>query len=234
MKANKSLVVSLILSAVAVVCSIFTLFYCLLQNNSVKPDEEIFNENINKVVEIRGSNDNSTWGYGTGCFIDINGLILTNRHMVYSEAQAKYYDVIQVRLPTENDFVDATVERVSETDDIATIKIAINSPSYFSLANGVSDGMEIYTLGNPKGFGLSFTKGNVSSKLRNVTYNGKTMQAMQTSLIVNEGNSGGPVFDKDGKLVGVVSFRLRDENADVIQGVSFCVPLHIIKTFINN
>ena len=91
-----------------------------------------------------------------------------------------------------------------------------------------------YTIGNPNGFGLSFTKGNVSASLRNVVYNAQTIPAIQTSLVINEGNSGGPVFNQNGELLGLISFRLKDNNANVIQGVSFAVPAIEIKSFLAN
>jgi len=198
-----------------------------------KTDEQVFDENINKVVEIKVSNDGETWGYGTGCFISSDGLILTNKHMVYSESLETNYTIIQVRLPTETDFIDASIIKISESVDLATIKINRQNCDYFDIENNVKNGEEIYTIGNPNGFGLSFTKGNVSSSLRNVIYNDTTIQAIQTSLVINEGNSGGPVFNKDGKLLGLISFRLKDKNGEVIQGVSFAIPSNQIIIFLN-
>lgn len=220
-----------LISAFALALSVFAIIFCCFVLFA-KTDDQVFNENINKTVEIRVSMDGENWGYGTGCFIDRNGTILTNKHMVYSEANASNYEKVQVRLPTEDDFIDAEIKKISENDDLATISIARENTPYFELANKISDGQEIYTIGNPSGFGLSFAKGNVSSKLRNVQYNDKNILAMQTSLVINEGNSGGPVFDKAGKLVGLVSFRLKDSSGNVIQGVSFAVPATQIQTFL--
>ncbi len=230
---NKFLILNLIFSIVTIIFSVVAVCVCFIRTAPEKSDEDIFYENIHKAVEIRVSNDEETWGYGTGCFISSDGVILTNKHMVYSDKHMDYYDTIQVRLPSENDFMEATVMKVSETDDLATIKIDKKNQAYFSLANTLKDGEEIYTIGNPNGFGLSFLKGNVSSKLRNVIYEEKTINAIQTSFVVNEGNSGGPVFNKDGALVGIISFRLKDKSGNVIQGVSFAVPYTIIQNFLS-
>ncbi len=232
MKKEKLSIYTIIISLVAIFCSIFSICFCIVQKGSIKTDEEIFNENINKVVEIRVAS-NDSWGYGTGCFISSDGLILTNKHMVYSEREGSYYETVQVRLPSELDFVDAIVVNMSENDDIAVIQIAKNNQQYFKLCNfnTVNNGEEIYTIGNPNGFGLSFVKGNVSCKLRKVTYEETSIEAIQTSIIVNEGNSGGPVFNKKGELVGIISFRLKDKFGDVIQGVSFAVPSYRIYQF---
>lgn len=224
---------SLIISIFAFVISVFAIVYCCIVFMQ-KTDEQVFNENINKTVEIRISNDGDTWGYGTGCFVSSDGLVLTNKHMVFSENSNANYSIIQVRLPCENDFVDASVVKVSTEVDLATIQIERENTQYFKISNQVNNGQEIYTIGNPNGFGLSFTKGNVSSSLRNVIYNDSTIQAIQTSLVINEGNSGGPVFNQNGELVGLVSFRLKDKYSSVIQGVSFAVPAQQIAQFLKD
>lgn len=222
---------SLVLSIFAFVLSVFAVVYCCIVLMQ-KTDEQVFNENINKTVEIRISNDGVTWGYGTGCFVSSDGMILTNKHMVFSKSLNANYETIQVRLATESEFLDASIVKISTEVDLALIKIERKNTQYFSIANSVNNGQEIYTIGNPNGFGLSFTKGNVSSNLRNVIYEDETIQAIQTSLVINEGNSGGPVFNKNGDLLGLISFRLKDRRGEVIQGVSFAVPSQQITQFL--
>ncbi len=115
---------------------------------------------------------------------------------------------------------------------MAAIKINKQNTSYFELNKNICNGETIYTIGNPNGFGLSFTNGVVSSQERNVIHEGVTIKTFQTSFVINEGNSGGPIFDKNGKLLGIISFRLKDKNNDVISGVTFCLPYTTIKNFI--
>lgn len=176
--------------------------------------------------------DETNWGYGTGFFLNDDGLILTNKHMVFNEALGQNYQFIKVRKGSETDYVDAEIVSISPDCDLATIKCNKKS-NYFNTIGEATVGETVFTIGNPNGFGLSFTKGNVSSNTRNVIYNEKTIKALQTSFVINEGNSGGPVFNKDGKLVGIISFRLKDKNGDVIQGVSFAIPSEQIKQFLN-
>ncbi len=198
-----------------------------------KPNvSKIYDKNIMKVVEIKISDDETTWGYATGCFVDNKGLILTNKHVVYNNTTMQNYTIIQARLADSEEWISATVIKVSDTDDLALIKIEKQNTSYFKIKKDVKNGEEIYTIGNPNGFGLSFTTGVVSSNYRKILYNGQTINTIQTSLVINEGNSGGPVFSNDGKLVGLVSFRLKDRNSDIIQGVSFAIPASEIKDFI--
>lgn len=194
----------------------------------------VFNNNVLKVVEIKVSDDELTWGYATGFFIDNNGTILTNKHVAYNSSTSANYSVIQVRLANVDEWIDAEVVKVSETDDLATIKINKQNTSYFKMKDNITNGETIFTIGNPNGFGLSFTTGVVSSSERYVIHNEQSIKTFQTSFVINEGNSGGPVFDKDGKLLGIISFRLKDRNEDVIQDVSFALPSSTIKLFLQS
>lgn len=194
--------------------------------------EQIFDENILKVVEIKVSDDEETWGYATGCFIDKHGTIITNKHVVFNTSTNENFQIIQVRLANEENWIEAEIKKISQEYDIALIKIEKNNTHYFTLEKNYKNGETIYTIGNPNNFGLSFTSGVISSKLKIVSYNSEQTPTIQTSLVINEGNSGGPVFNKSGKLIGIISFRLKDKYGDVIQGVSFAIPANIIKDFI--
>lgn len=228
-KKEKILTISCVVLSLFLILNFCVIFYFMNLSTS-----KIFDKNILKVVEIKVSDDEITWGYATGCFINSNGTILTNKHVAYNSTTEKNYDIIQVRLANENEWLKANVLKISDNEDLALIKIERKNTHYFKFASKVANGENIYTIGNPNGFGLSFTKGVVSSNLRNVLYNEKTIEAIQTDFVINEGNSGGPVFNEDSELVGIISFRLKDKNNDVIQGVSFAIPINNIKNFINN
>jgi len=227
---NKTLIINYIVLGILFVFNIFASIYMVNSHDT----KNIFNENILKVVEIKVSDNELTWGYATGCFIDSNGTILTNKHVAFNSLTNANYNTIQVRLANIDEWINAEVLKVSENDDLAKIKINRQNTEYFTFESSVSNGETIYTIGNPNGFGLSFTDGVVSSNLRNVIYNELTIPSIQTSFVINEGNSGGPVFNKHGKLVGLISFRLKDKNEDVIQGVSFAIPINIISNFLKD
>lgn len=229
---KKALVINYIILITLFILNIFASIYFFTVNSTVNNTAWIFNENILKVVEIKVSDDEQTWGYATGFFIDANGTILTNKHVAYNSLTNRNFNIIQVRLPTEDEWYEANVVKVSETDDLATIKIDKTNTNYFKLEENISNGESIYTIGNPNGFGLSFSSGVISSSERNVIYNEQTITAIQTSLVINEGNSGGPVFNSNGNLVGIISFRLKDKYGEVIQGVSFALPSSKVETFL--
>lgn len=228
MKNNKIIIINYIILAILFILNIFASVYFFTSNDT----SIIFNNNILKVVEIKVSDNSLTWAYATGFFINNDGTILTNKHVACNSSTNQNYNIIQVRLANEDKWYDANVVKTSESDDLATIKIDKTNTDYFKLKENISNGESIYTIGNPNGFGLSFTSGLISISKRNVIYNDQTIQAIQTSLVINEGNSGGPVFDRNGDLLGIISFRLKDKYGEVIQGVSFALPSSTIKTFL--
>ena len=228
MKKNIVLIASILLSFLLLILVSLSVFYF----NHNKP-ENIFDRNISKVVEIKVSNDNVNWGYATGCFIDNNGTILTNKHVVQSSSSGERYGQIMVRTADSEEWVTAEIVKVSEEHDLATIKCNLQKDS-FSLSENVKNGETVYTIGNPDGFGLSFISGVVSSNSRNVVYEGKTINTIQTSFVINEGNSGGPVFNKKGELLGIISFRLKNNQGEVVQGAAFVIPTKSINNFLQN
>lgn len=225
---NKTIVAVLFVNFIVLSIAIFLNIYLVTKEDTVS----IFNKNILKVVEIKTSNDEDSWGYATGVFVASDGTILTNKHVVNNSLTGSNYKYVKVRVSTENEWIDAEIIKVGYDVDLATIKINRKNTKYFKIHSKILDGETIYTIGNPNGFGLSFTSGVISSSLKNVIYNGNNIKAVQTNFVINEGNSGGPVFNKSGKLIGIISFRLRDKSNEVIQGVSFAIPSYLIKNFL--
>ena len=202
--------------------------YFVIPNSSTA---NIFDETIKKTVEIRIYNNSNNYGYATGAVISNDGQILTNKHVVkYSDDD--YFKFIEVRFYDSEEYLQATILKISEENDLAIIKINKNTNNFFKTDKTIKTGIEVYTIGNPNGFGLSFSKGYISAAKRNVTYNGLTMNVIQTDLVINEGNSGGPLFNKKGNLIGIISFRLRDSKEEVITGVSFAVHIDEINSFL--
>ena len=231
MKINKDFTISKVTYYCLVIVMIMVCLAGVFMTSANRP-ELVFEENINKVVEIKVADDESTYGYATGFFVDKNGTIITNKHVVINSETKQPYKKILVATATEEEFIQAEVVKVSETDDIAMIRVDKKKTTHFKFAKGVENGERIYTIGNPSGFGLSFTEGVVSSNSRNVIYNGQTINCIQAGLVINEGNSGGPVFNINGELVGIISFRLKDNKNEIIQGCAFVIPVQTIKNFI--
>lgn len=225
---KKSIIINYIILGLLFVLNIFANIYNLTSVNT----KNIYENNILKVVEIRTTDDNINWSYATGFFVDTKGTILTNKHVILNSKTNITYNTIQVRLANEDEWINAEILKIAETDDLSKIKINKDTPNYFKLEKNLSNGETIFTIGNPNGFGLSFITGVVSSSERNVIHDEQSIKIFQTSFVLNEGNSGGPVFNKFGNLVGIISFRLKDRKNEVIHGASFALPYSTIKSFL--
>jgi len=151
--------------------------------------------------------------YGAGVVVDRAGLVLTNLHVV-SNAHS-------VTITT---FGGSPISaKVLDTDadlDLALLSASLTSPLPVAAdlgstaALGVGD--EVLAVGSPRKMFFSVSRGMVSFPNRLL----EGVEYVQTDLPINEGNSGGPLVDRQGRVVGIVSFILRDS-----QGLSFALPI---------
>ena len=68
----------------------------------------------------------------------------------------------------------------------------------------------------------------------NVSYNGVTRNVIQCDLTISDGNSGGALVNFKGNLVGITTFRLKDQSNNIIYGISYCIPINTVLEYINN
>lgn len=198
--------------------------------NSEPSINEIYAQNIQKVVEIKVDFDGVV-AYGTGAVVKSDGTILTNRHVVQKSTSLEVANHVYVRFVNDKNYREAQILKISEKDDLALLKIDAKCQS-FSIKAKWNVGQIVYTIGNPSNFGLSFSSGVISSEVRNVVLEEISRRVMQISMVANEGNSGGPIFNEFGELLGIVSFRVRDNSGDIIQGIVFAVPSDSIIDFL--
>ncbi|MCF7928375.1 MAG: trypsin-like peptidase domain-containing protein [Spirochaetales bacterium] len=163
---------------------------------------------------------------GSGFFIDPRGYIITNHHVIKSEVDPEYegYSRLFVRLydrPEER--IPAKVVSYDEVFDIALLKVE-KTPQYtFSFPEPVEPeiGEQIFAIGSPVGLENTITSGIVSAVNRRFLQLG---DALQVDVPVNPGNSGGPVINQDGRLVGIVFAGL-----ETFEGLNFIIPSHWVR-----
>ncbi len=165
------------------------------------------------------SENNVMRGAGTGFIIDPEGFIITNEHVI------KGADRIRVKLADGRER-KATVRGVDAATDLALLKI--DATDLEALALGDSDavrvGDPVIAIGNPLEYEHSVTSGIVSAKGRKV-YNDKPYEDfIQTDAAINRGNSGGPLLDQAGEVIGVNTVIRVDG-----RGISFAVPSNVVK-----
>ena len=162
-------------------------------------------------------------GTGTGIIMTDNGYIATNHHVIEDGERIKvtFYD---------GSYALADIVGSSEMDDLAVIKVNKSGlpAATFARSEECYVGQTVYAIGAPAGpeFGWTTTRGIISYKDREVKmYDDsgslqKKLRLIQTDANVNPGNSGGPLINTKGEVVGVVSMKL----ADGYEGIGFAIP----------
>ncbi|MFL6579141.1 MAG: Do family serine endopeptidase [Burkholderiales bacterium] len=158
-------------------------------------------------------------GLGSGFIISSDGLILTNAHVVADATE------ISVKLTDRREF-EAKVLGVDKRTDIAVLKIEAKNLPAVKLGK-VSDlkvGEWVAAIGSPFGFDNTITSGIVSAKARSLP-DENYVPFIQTDVAVNPGNSGGPLFNMDGEVVGVNSQIFSRTGG--FMGLSFAIPIDV-------
>lgn len=159
---------------------------------------------------------------GSGFVISEDGYILTNYHVIEDAYSGGY----EIKVMFYNgDSYTAEVKGFDRNNDIAVLKIEAEGLNAAEL--GTSDslfvGDTVYAVGNPLGeLSYSMTSGMVSATDRLITTEEGTMTMFQIDAAVNEGNSGGPVYNTSGQVVGVVTAK---SNEDGTEGLGFAIPI---------
>jgi S1-C subfamily serine protease len=172
--------------------------------------EDLFKQVKESVVCI--SHDQ---GLGSGFFIDSKGLIATNRHVVGLKKE------VIVRLSDSKEIPGRVVRSFRETD-LAFVKAEADRVKYVPLANPatIKEGQSVCAIGSPEGYHNSLTKGIVSATGRYV--HGKHF--IQTDASINHGNSGGPLLNDHGEVIGVNTWGY-----DGYEGLNFAIPVDVLN-----
>lgn len=172
-----------------------------------------------------GSDDKYYWG--TGIILTRDGYIVTNSHVVEGTCRAK------VTLFDDREF-DVKLVGYDKRSDIAVLKIEAKGllPAEFCDGDNLVVGDRAVAIGNPLGheFRSTMTEGIISGIDRDISYNGTTMTLLQTSAPINEGNSGGPLFNMYGQVIGITNMKMSNSAGVTIEGVGFAIPSRTVKS----
>jgi len=158
-------------------------------------------------------------GFGSGFIISSDGYVITNAHVVDSAAE------IIVELQDQREY-DATLVGSDKTTDIALLKLDAQGLPTVNIgdSDNLKTGQWVLAIGSPFGFEHTATQGIVSALARSLpddTY----VPFIQTDVAVNPGNSGGPLFNTDGDVIGVNSQIFSRSGG--YQGLSFAIPINV-------
>jgi serine protease Do len=160
-----------------------------------------------------------THGLGSGFIVDPNGIILTNAHVV-SDA-----DEVIVKLTDKREF-KAKVIGIDKLSDVAVLKIEAKDLPTVKIGEpkDARVGEWVIAIGSPFGFENTVTAGIISAKSRSLPDEGY-VPFLQTDVAVNPGNSGGPLFNMNGEVIGINSQIFSRSGG--YQGLSFAIPINV-------
>ena len=196
-------------------------------SGAVYTAEQVYGAAVNSVVgittEIVGTN---IWGQttssaasGTGFIISEDGYILTNNHVIESSSS-------QTVMLYNGESYDAKVIAADELNDVAVLKIEASglTPVTIGDSDTLNIGQTIYVIGNPLGeLTYTLTGGLVSALDRAINTDGSPINMFQIDAAVNAGNSGGPVLNASGEVVGVVTAKYSSTG---VEGLGFALPIN--------
>ena len=197
-----------------------------------------YNLALKQVVGINSDITTNVWGMqvqgsvsGTGFVISEDGYILTNYHVIEDAYNTNSPITVMFSSESGYDTTEYTAEVIGfeRNNDVAVIKIDATGLSAATLGSS-SDllvGDTVYAVGNPLGeLTYSMTPGIVSATDRVITTEEGRMNMFQISAAVNEGNSGGPVYNAYGQVVGIVTAKPNTSSSSTsTEGIGFAIPV---------
>lgn len=192
--------------------------------------QEIYVKAIDSVVSIScsGYGGNAS---GTGVILSKDGYIVTNCHVVENAA------AIQVELSDDRIF-PAQLIGSDAVSDLAVLYIDADglTPAEFGDSGALRVGDAVAAIGDPLGAELrgTMTNGIVSAINRDLTTGGRTMTLIQTNAALNEGNSGGPLLNCYGQVVGINTMKIGDYVSSAgVEGLGFAIPSTTVQEIVN-
>ena len=199
------------------------------QDNGL-PLQEIYAKNIDSVVSITCSYRNGS-STGTGVIFSEEGYIITNHHVIEGARE------ITVLL-TDERVLEATLVGADAVSDLAVLHVEDENlkAAEFGDSTQLRVGDSVAAIGDPLGSELrgTLTNGIVSAINRDVTMGGRTMTLIQTNAAINSGNSGGPLINCYGQVIGINTLKIGDNASYAgVEGLGFAIPSVTVKEIVD-
>lgn len=246
----KYILTILITLIIGVIATVFTLnHFNLLGNTTIEKtvstitlsEADTIKSSVNKVynssVYVESYKNGTTTGSGSGFVYkkDNNyGYILTNYHVIEGATSIQITNMngetLEAKVLGGDEYTDIAVLRIDEKGVLLVAELGSSNDSFI--------GDTVFTVGSPMGktYIGSVTKGILSGKDRSVTVNSGTtsqyvMEVLQVDAALNPGNSGGPLVNINGEVIGITSMKLIE---DEIEGMGFAIPIELVKSSLDN
>jgi serine protease Do len=178
------------------------------------------------VVQVR-----TPEGLGSGFFINADGYLITNFHVIEGETEisVEVYRQLDGQLDRET-YKQVKIIAINKFHDLALLHIEDkNAPKFKWVTLGSSDALSVgdpvFAIGSPLGLERTVTQGIISTKTREL----EGELYLQTSTQINPGNSGGPLFNLAGEVVGVTNMKITFG-----EGLGFAIPVELVKNFLDH
>ena len=192
--------------------------------------QEIYEKNIPSVVSITCTLSGGT-ASGTGVVLSADGYLVTNSHVVEGA------QIIRVRF-TDDRVMTASLVGADTVSDLAVLYVEADDliPAEFGDSSRLRVGDAVAAIGDPLGeeFRGTMTDGIVSAINRDVTTGGRTMTLIQTNAALNSGNSGGPLINCYGQVVGINTMKISTfVDGAGVEGLGFAIPSTTVKEIVD-
>lgn len=172
---------------------------------------------------------------GSGFIISADGYVVTNNHVISASPEGGTGAVVSsitVTLPDRKEY-KATIVGRDQTSDLALLKIEAKGLPFVQFGDSTRTrvGDWVVAIGNPFGLGGTVTAGIVSALHRSIGINGPYDRYIQTDASINQGNSGGPMFDLQGNVIGINTAIFSPTGGNV--GIGFAIPAEEAKPIID-
>ena len=192
--------------------------------------QDIYTRNIPSVVSITCQSSRSA-SSGTGVILSADGYIVTNAHVVENSS------AVTVQLTDDRTF-SARLVGCDDISDLAVLRIDCTdlTPAQFGDSSTLRVGDTVVAIGDPLGaaFRGTYTNGIVSAINRDVDMNGRTMTLIQTNAALNSGNSGGPLINCYGQVIGINTMKIGTfTDTAGVEGLGFAIPSTQVKEIVD-
>ena len=178
-----------------------------------------------------GQGSSSSTSAGSGVIFSKDGYIVTNEHVIDGLIDESS---IEVKIYTGETYGARLIGYDTRTD-LAVLKIEADGLPYASFVDSdkLMLGQDVIAIGNPLGLGISVSDGIVSALEKEIYINNVYMNVIQTNAAVNEGNSGGGLFDINGDLIGIVNAKKSSSYTTTVEGMGYAIPANTVVRIIN-
>ena len=201
--------------------------------------KKLYDKSLQSVVEVKAYTKDVGESFGSAVLMKSDGTLVTNAHVVtYSKlGETKAFDEISIRFANSDKYISVNLVKYDALKDLAVLKIKDKSEKKLKAMKAgdikkVKSGDEVFAIGNLSNYGIGITKGHVSVPKINIVVDGNKKEVIQCDITIVSGSSGGALINRNGKLIGITTFRTKDNLGNVIHGIGYVIPINRVLEYI--